>query len=1160
MAKESKHHEQKAADSQASRYAEDATAFFSQLQAAVALVPDYMAVYSRYADVLLRFLDQRTAASRLNFSGPFAKMDYLLKESQAPAHIAQAANAARVRIRNRHNTPAEELEAYAMHDLKALCQLIAFIDKADIPAQLSGMFPPDSSYRPAPKLLRDYMRMIVDSWDDDYIYGTIDGYSDGTPDRVLYSHGNQYYDYDWSYLRPLLSRGTQLNLLRPRLSDDGSILPELIILEPDYLVDVTAVAHCFTHYADSPLVGLIRKLQPQSDSQAIELGNFAGQLLDEELHRQPEAAQPPTAYRDSVMTFFRNNALNMLTTYIDPDFHNDARSQQKHISDALNVLLPRAVKRFDRKEGIVEPSFVSEMLGLQGRMDFLQLDYKVLMEQKSGKGRFPYNGFVKPTETDEHYVQLLLYMLLIRYNHRDRYEANHELHAFLLYSKYSESLLAVGMSPEKIFQAIKIRNGIAWSELRLAQPDAFRILDRLTPDSLNQKQVSDKLWRNYQQPQLAAVLDPIHQASELERAYFFRFLTFISNEHVLSKLGNKTKENSGFASTWQNSADEKRHAGNIYDGLTLVSPDRNTQGRITTVKLRFADDADNDLSNFRQGDIVILYPYDRGQEPDARRAMLIRCSIEDITGDNHIVLRLRAPQSDARIFTFQEGKCWAIEHDFMEASFGALYRGMLAFLLAPKERRDLILLQRRPRTDQLRQLRGDYGQFDELSLRVKRARDLFIIIGPPGTGKTSYGMLNTLREELLEPDTSVLLTAYTNRAVDEICSKLHASAIDFVRIGGELTCSDDYKEYLISSRVEQADNIAALKQQLSQARVYVGTTSSITSHLNLFELKQFSLAIIDEASQILEPQLMGILSATHDGLPAISKFVMIGDHKQLPAVVQQTQDVSRVSGNPLLEGIGLTDCRQSLFERLLRRYHDDPDVVYCLTRQGRMHPLISEFTNHMFYGGRLKPVPLPHQQAELPSSCEEGDPLTAMLLTHRFAFIDVPQPTEAPSDKVNPAEAGIIAEIVKRIYRMEQPHFDPDETVGVIVPYRNQIAAVRKMLDRTGIAPLHDITIDTVERFQGSQRRWIVYGFTIQKFYQLNFLTDNVFTDVDGTMVDRKLNVAMTRAEEHLIIIGNTALLRHDPIFSKLISYARSKDSLFGYSSLCHFSSTPLLS
>jgi superfamily I DNA and/or RNA helicase len=388
--------------------------------------------------------------------------------------------------------------------------------------------------------------------------------------------------------------------------------------------------------------------------------------------------------------------------------------------------------------------------------------------------------------------------------------------------------------------------------------------------------------------------------------------------------------------------------------------------------------------------------------------------------------------------------------------------------------------------------------------------------------------------------------AYTNPAIDDIGTTTKADGIDYLRIGSPLSCERVYQEHLLSRRVDECQNVGDVQQLIVRSRVFVGTTTAITSNQLLFTLCRFTLAIIDEASQILEPQLIGILSATTpDGTSAISKFVMIGDHKQLPAVVGQGANEARVD-DPLLRSIHLTDCRQSLFQRLLTRYHDNPEVVYLLTRQGRMHPIIADFPNHAFYEGRLAAVPCPHQQEELPTSIGPEQSIDSILATQRFAFIATSSPDDALSEQVNAVEAEMIAATAVHIYRQEVDNFDELSTIGIIVPYRNQIAAIRAAIDRYGISDLHNITIDTVERFQGSQRDYILYGFTIRRRYQLQFLTSNTFEE-NGRLIDRKLNVAMTRARKHLLLFGNPDLLRHAPVFAQLIAFAQANGYFYDH-------------
>lgn len=112
--------------------------------------------------------------------------------------------------------------------------------------------------------------------------------------------------------------------------------------------------------------------------------------------------------------------------------------------------------------------------------------------------------------------------------------------------------------------------------------------------------------------------------------------------------------------------------------------------------------------------------------------------------------------------------------------------------------------------------------------------------------------------------------------------------------------------------------------------------------------------------------------------------------------------------------------------------------------------------------------------------------------------------------------------------------------MGVIVPYRNQIAVIRKEIEQLEIPALLDISIDTVERYQGSQRDIIIYSFTVQNPYQLDFLTANCIIE-DGHVIDRKLNVALTRARKRLILTGNETILRQNYLFSNLIDYIKKK-------------------
>lgn len=1122
--------------------------FFDQLEdIATADIP----IRERYyvlRDTFKRIVNQAIALNSINFIGLFAKLDYIIKQHDIPAEDAILIHDTRKVLNAIHDTADNDLTTSLPYDIKATALLVSAINgRMSIPQSLARLFPKKDRKTRCSKIDINMLRVVVNSWDDDYIYVTEE--QNASEMKVCYGAQNRYLTHngkgDWTYLKQILAKDSQLNLVRIRM-EENVCMPELIIFEPDYLIDITTIASCFETYAESPYVNMVNRLKPQANTVHIHLGNLAGRFLDDTVHSRE------VSFGEGVMEFFKANTIS-LTSCDDMNdrgtvdkFYTDARMQKQNIQRLIGERLPREIDEYDPKAVVLEPTFFSEVLGIQGRLDFLhdKEGRTTIIEQKSGKGAFvPFSapGFNpnRPEPQEKHLVQLSLYRALFSYEFRKH--SDELRHFMLLYSKYSEGLVSIANLPELTLRAIRMRNLLTWCDTTQTS-NGLRVLEKLTPEMLNRKGVTGRLWDEWTRPELDRLLSPIHDASPLERAYYFRFMEFVEHEHLLSKVGNKTKDDSGFAAIWLDTLEDKRAAGNIYEELTISSFGQNKDGMVESISLNFAREQSADTSNFRKGDIVILYPYKADATPNACAQMVNRASIKEITTEG-VELVLRNSQTDRQVFDTPDGTFWAIEHDMFESSSRALYSAMHSFLSASKQRRDLILSQRQPTIDEHVHMRGEYGAFNTLVERAKQSRDLFLVIGPPGTGKTSFGLLNILKEELTDPHSNVLLLSYTNRAVDEICSKLMESQIDFLRIGSPLNCDEAYHDHLLSERVQQCRTSKEVKDVISGMRVFCATTAALNANIHLFKIKHFDLAVIDESSQILEPHLIGLLSAQSGGRDAISRFVLIGDHKQLPAVVQQTPEESHVDDDEL-RSIGLTDCRLSLFERLLSNFKTDhgydPRYVYMLTRQGRMHRDIAEFPNYAFYGNRLEVVPLHHQT--LPTEiCHSQNGIEQMLRTRRIAFVAAQKPRAATSVKTNQVEAEMIAATVVQIYNICKDRFDESQTVGVIVPYRNQIATIRGAIDRYGIGVLHNITIDTVERYQGSQRDYIIYGFTVQQPYQLNFLTNNVFEE-DGMVIDRKLNVAMTRARLHLVLVGNPDILRENYTFYNLLEFVKSKD------------------
>lgn len=1090
--------------------------------------PDNLqAKYILLHKVLEQACYELTTGVTLSFANLFSRLDYICKEKKMTPSDRYAIQTMR---RNCNAAMGDRFQADMqeyLYDLRALVRFVSLGFEEDIPASILPEIPHSNRPYQGTRLSHiPYVRASVTSWNDTQIFAATDSETDPF---IIINYAKGGYDGDLLYLKDLLSENLQLNLLDVRVDEENHYIPNLIVIHPDYLIDISSLAACFREYGHHPLNYFMNKIKPRANTAPILMGNLASQFLDDYINEQP---QEPVSYPRTIKKFFAASALDFCTCPLPADFHAQAQAQMMNIRSFVHDVLPHNIRNFNKKNTLLEASFICEKLGLQGRVDMMQKDFQVLIEQKAGK-RDEYHRRHK----EDHFIQMMLYQGVLMYNFGQE-TAN--MQTFLLYSKYADGLLIEHFAENLFRESIKLRNYIVHNEMQLGDGAIGEIVDSLSTDLLNELQIGGKLWNDYQEPQLQTAINTLKRCTPLERAYFNRFFTFVSKEQILSKTGGSNEASHGFAGNWHIPLHEKLEAGNILTGLTIQEKQSSGPGKgYDLIELHIPAQDEDFLPNFRTGDMVILYAYK--EEPDMRKQILMKGNILELQPDR-MTLVLRNGQQNKDIIGGKE-EVFAVEHDFSDTSANNGFRGLYAFLSAQADRKELLLGVRTPAQLEGVKLNGDYGRFNELILKEKQAKDYFLLVGPPGTGKTSCALRFMVEEALSEPDTSILLLSYTNRAVDEICAMLTDSGIadrtPFIRIGNELSCDKRFVPYLLKYSLDDCPKLTDIQQKMARTRIFVGTTTAINNRLNLFTLKHFQLAIIDEASQILEPDLIGILSARHQQHNAIDKFVLVGDYKQLPAIAQQSAEEAAVT-DLLLRNIGLEDCRNSLFERL---YKSSPDTCRSiLHKQGRMHPAIAEFPNQTFYyREQLESVPLPHQLEETPyeAGLTPQDTIDQLLLERRMVFI----PAEAPdhltcSDKSNPNEARIVATLLGHIYRLTESRFDPNRTVGVIVPYRNQIAMIRKEIARLQLPALQDISIDTVERYQGSQRDIIIYSFTIQNFSQLNFLTANTFQE-GNFLIDRKLNVALTRARKQLLLTGNPHILGANITFYKLMEYIR---------------------
>jgi DNA replication ATP-dependent helicase Dna2 len=996
-------------------------------------------------------------------------------------------------------------------------------------------------------------------------------------------------------LLPAAALHPALNLIGPVLLPDGRVRPRRVVLEPDYLISVTTLAECAQRDGTFGELALLKSFLPDEPSRSLVVGNLVNRLLDEEVSHaasqvvvtacqvtvgndvgndqepvaEPAAsAQAPGADFDLehflTQKLFRAEPLTLSTlpefqtrTGV-PELLNDLRRHHRTLRQAQRQGFVAGSRTGYQQQPLrladcfLEPTFLSATYGLQGRLDLLH-------ESPTGYDLVELKSSVKVPVAEpwtNHAAQAQLYRLLLESVFGADGETAGRGRTSILYSNAAEDQPAVRPVLQNLAlvdQLLAARNQLVGLELQLARATGPGQVSSLLAPVLRPNLAVVPSFNREKAEKTANVWAA---ADRTERAYCLELTRFAAREMRLALLGDEGRpgDAGGQAGLWLLPQARKHQNFSLLDELELIedhsnAPDDAREG--LGPHLIFQRPAGGREVNFRAGDTLILYPRRKAeveshspippaiQSLSVLDAQVMKVTLaEDLAADGRVVLAVRNRRLAPRYLLGHSH--WALEPDTYD-TFRREWAGLTSFLSLPPGRRRQLLARTAPRPpdgwDAARPTPATAA--DEVVARALAAPDWFVLCGPPGTGKTR-SVLRELAVRLVGEDKNTLLAAYTNRAVDEICEQLIDAGLPFIRIGSRLGTSPAYRPYLLDNMIRDLPTRQMVRARLTNTPLYVGTISSLLGRPELFQLKNFDVAVVDEASQVLEGPMLALLAKA-------KKFILIGDHRQLPAVVTQEVETSAVApavAELLREQLGLTNLRNSYFERLFRRAEAQwPYAHGTLANQYRAHAELAALVNDDFYGGQLR-SPSPWQHASLnpsawPAPADAADAFGAALRRQRLVFVPTRRQPDDFSQKESSQEAELAARAALQVAQGYGTAFNPEATLGIIASYRNQAARIRARLAQLAqeheLPALAQVSVDTVERYQGSQREVIIVSFCCHHEHQL----ENMVSPDETGQVDRKLNVAVTRARQQLVLLGNELVLQRAPHHAALLARVR---------------------
>lgn len=580
------------------------------------------------------------------------------------------------------------------------------------------------------------------------------------------------------------------------------------------------------------------------------------------------------------------------------------------------------------------------------------------------------------------------------------------------------------------------------------------------------------------------------------------------------------------------------------DAWFPLSVGRSYYNSMNQMALEVRRTADQDIEhNFEFGRPAIFFTLQKvnGEAKERLHYFNFSCVVSYVDGDNMVVILPDA----GRVIDLQHAQGQVgVQLFFDETSYKCMFDALDRVINAKGNRlaylRDLFYSGQ-----QAQRFSFDSQRFPWLNPTQERAvnevlwaKDVAVVHGPPGTGKTTT-LVEAINETLMK-ESQVLVCAQSNMALDWISEQLVDRGINVLRIGNPTRVNDKMLGFTYERRFESHPDypqLWAIRKAIRELRSHrkrgderlhqkfehlkasateleirinsalfdearVVASTLVGSANRVLEGMKFGTLFIDEAAQALE-------AACWIPMRRVTRVVFAGDHCQLPPMVKSIA--------ALKAGLG-----KSLMERIVEH---KPDVVTLLKIQYRMNEKIMKFSSDWFYHGEVESAPQTRNRGIL----DLDEPIE-----WRDSKVDDEEGDSGESfvgesfGRINKAEAQLTLNTLEDYFKKigKQRILDEHIDVGVISPYRAQVQYLRRLIrKRESFKPYrHSISVNTVDGFQGQERDIILISLVRSNDQgQIGFLNDL-----------RRMNVAITRARMKLIILGDKATLYRHPFYRKL--------------------------